>query len=196
MKIPTPFRPRRGFTLIELLVVIAIIMVLAATGFSVGGAMLNRAKKLSAQTMATAVDQAVNAFYSEYGGFPTNGDASEITTGPGAGAEFLNALLGNDEDLNPRGMSFLSVKEGRGQAASGIDGLVYDSEGEALGLYDPWGNPFTIVMDIAFDDKIEFTPTGIQGASQIRLNRRRIAVYSPGVPDGETATIKTMIKSW
>jgi len=196
MKIPTILRPQRGFTLIELLVVIAIIMVLAAASFAIGGAMLNRAKNLKAQNVATAVDQAVNAFYSEYGGFPTRSDESTITTGPGDGAEFLNALLGNDDVLNPRGMAFLSVIEGRAQGEGGMDGLVFSATGEALGLYDPWGRPYTVELDTAFDGFLEFTPSGIDGASQVRLNGRRVAVYSPGIAEGDQATLKTMVKSW
>jgi prepilin-type N-terminal cleavage/methylation domain-containing protein len=200
MKVPTLLRPQRGFTLIELLVVIAIIMVLAAAGFAVGSAALNRARKLKAQNAATAVDQAVNAFYSEYGGFPTDGDSSTINTGTPAGAILLNILLGGDDatsrQYNPRGMSFLAIKEGKRQGTGGMDGVVFDASGTALGLYDPWGNPYTVEMDTEFNDYLEFTPAGIDGATEVRLNRRRVAVYSPGVPVGDTASMKTMVKTW
>jgi len=196
MKIPTLHRPQRGFTLIELVVVIAIIMVLAAAGFAVGTAAINKARKLSAQNTATAVDQAINAFYSEYGGFPTTSGEKRVSTQGANGRELLNALLGNDTDLNPRGMSFLSVKEGAGTADSGSNGIIYDDAGNALGLYDPWGNPFVVEMDTEFNDYLEFDMPGIAGASTVRLNRRRVAVYTPAVPEGDTANMSTTVKTW
>jgi len=199
MKTPILLRSQRGFTLIELLVVIAIIMVLAAAGFAVGTGVLNKARKLKAENTATAIDQAVNMFYSEYGGFPTNneGNPITITSGSAGGIELLNALLGNDTTLNPRGMSFLSVKEGKARGETGgIDGLVTETSGAVRGLYDPWGNPYTVVMDGAFEGVLEFTPTGIEGASQVRLNGRRVAVYSPAVTPGDTATQRDMVKTW
>jgi len=200
MKNPLLHHPKRGFTLIELLVVIAIIMVLAAAGFAVGTGVLNRAKKLKAENTATAIDQAVNMFYSEYGGFPTRSTDNLITiTTDSAGTELLNALLGNDTGLNPRGISFLSVTEGKPRGDGGIDGLITDSDDEGnvtARLYDPWGNHYTVVMDGAFEGYLEFTPTEITGLSQVRLSGRRVAVYSPGVPVGDEATQRTMVKTW
>lgn len=200
MKIPTLFRPRQGFTLIELLVVVAIILVLAAASFAVATGVLNRARKLNALNTATAIDQAVNAFYSEYGGFPTENETRELDTTSPDGVVFLNILIGHDDEtsrrFNPRGMSFLAVKEGKGDADSGSNGIIYGSDGAALAIYDPWGNPYYVVMDIEFNDYLEFTPEGIDDATKVRLNRRRVAVYSPGVPEGDEATKNTMVKSW
>lgn len=194
MKIPSTIRPRRGFTLIELLVVIAIIMVLAAAGFAVGSSALNKARKLKAQNTATAIDQAVNAFYSEYGTFPVEGDAISINTA--SNTYFLRTLLGDNPDLNTRSMSFLSVKEGKAQGAGGMDGLVYDGTDTVRGLYDPWGNGYIVEMDTEFNEYLEFTPTGIDDATEVRLNGRRVAVYSPGVPEDDNATLSTMVKTW
>lgn len=196
MKNPTTPHPRRGFTLIELLVVITIIMILAAAGFAVATGAMNKARKLTAQNTATALDQAINMFYSEYGGFPVTGNANRVTTEGADGQELLNALLGNDPNLNPRGLSVLTAKEGKIDGAGGSDGLVYDASNNVRGLYDPWGNPFTVEMDTEFNEYLEFTPEGITGAPEIRLNGRRVAVYSPGVLSGETANQSTMVKTW
>lgn len=188
------FRSQRGFTLIELLVVIAIIAVLAGAGFAVGSSAMNKARKLSAQNTATALDQAINAFYSEYGTFPA--DIDRVDTSDADGRDMLEALLGNDPDLNPRGLALLTAKEGKPQGTDGgTDGLVYNDD-TVRGLYDPWGNGFIVEMDTAFEGSVEFTPQNIQGAEQVTLNGRRVAVYSAGVPEGETATLKTMVKSW
>ena len=209
MKTPSNFRPQRGFTLIELLVVIAIIAVLAGAGFAVGSAALERARKLAAQNSATAIDQAVNAFFSEYGGFPADGtvdgegtavDTSIETTGED-GVAFLNALLGIDRGSNTRGISFLSAKEGKLRGQGGTDGIVYEEDsGNVRGLYDPWGNPFTVVMDTNYTGFVEVTPmnngTAIENTKTTPLHGRRVAVYSPGVRGGDTATLRTMVKTW
>lgn len=194
MKHPTSLHPQRGFTLIELLVVVAIIAVLAGAGFAVGSSALNKARKLSAQNTATALDQAINAFYSEYGTFPA--DEEQVDTSASDGVAMLNVLLGNDPDLNPRGLVLLTAKEGKSQGSGGTDGLVYNDDNTVRGLYDPWGNGFIVEIDTAFDDYLEFTPANVQGAEQVRLNGRRVAVYSLGVPSGEQSTLKSMVKSW
>lgn len=192
MKIPTTLRPRRGFTLIELLVVIAIIAVLAAAGFSVGNRALNNARKVSAQATATSLDQSVNMFFSEYGMFPIeSGGGREVDTG--SSPTFLNALVGRDESLNPRGVRFLSAKEGRRQGEGGRDGLVYGDGNNVRGLYDPWGNPYTVILDVNYEERLTFTTPDNRS---VTLNGRRVAVYSPGVPDGEQVTTSDLVKTW
>ncbi len=191
MKVPTLLRPRRGFTLIELLVVITIIAVLAAAGFAVGTRALNRARGVSAQSTAVSLDQAVNLFFSEYGTFPTS--EREVTTGSGS-SRFLNALTGQDQEANPRGIRFLSAPEGtRDGEEGGRNGLVYAPGGDVRGLFDPWGNPYTVVLDTEFQERLTFTtPDG----RSVTLNGRRAAVYSPGVQPGEDIRTSDLITSW
>ena len=196
MKKPTFHRPRRGFTLIELLVVIAIISVLAGAGFAAGAAALNRARKVTAQAAAIAVEKAVNSFYSEYGTLPIPaGGGRQIDTA--SDVDFLRVLLGDEPEganmLNPRGIKFLTVKEGKTRGAEGgTDGLVY-SGNTVRGMFDPWGNGYTVVLDTEFENRLTFqTP---DGRSQT-LNGRRVAVFSPGVPDGENVTGATLVKTW
>lgn len=185
-------RRKRGFTLIELLVVIAIIAILAAAGFAVGTSALNRARKVSAQATATSINQAVDAFFSEYGMFPVAGGAGrEIDTGDNT--VFLNALIGQDRDLNPRGVRFLSVKEGTRQGDGGRDGLVFGEGGTARGLFDPWGNAYTVILDTDYEERLTFTTPDNRS---VTLNGRRVAVFSPGVPPGDNATTSDLVKSW
>ncbi|RPJ32744.1 MAG: type II secretion system protein, partial [Verrucomicrobiaceae bacterium] len=66
-------RRAHGFTLIELLVVIAIIAVLAGGGFAAGNAAIQKARKTTALATATAIETAVNNFYTEYGSMPKDG---------------------------------------------------------------------------------------------------------------------------
>lgn len=189
---------RRGFTLIELLVVIAIIMVLAGAGFAVGTSALNKARRVSAQNTATAIEQAVNLFYSEYGTFPVD----EPTTNTAQNPLMLQVLMGREPAgkaarLNTRNVNFLSIKEGKRQGGGGSDGIVFGADGNSvIGIFDPWGNGFTVEMDVQFNDSLQFTPINIDGATPVRLNGRRAAVYSPGVPVGDRGTLSTMVKSW
>src|SRR5437016_11245744 len=62
---------RKAFTLVELLVVIAIIAVLLGLAFPVFQGVLDRAKKVQAKNDVTQIVTAVNAFYTEYGRYPT-----------------------------------------------------------------------------------------------------------------------------
>lgn len=191
MKIPSTPRSPRGFTLIELLVVITIIAVLAGAGFVVGNSALNRARKLTAQAAATSLEQAVNAFYSEYGIFPVQGGDSRVDTG--TDTEFLNTLLGKNPDLNPRGLKFLTAKEGKKRGTGGAGGLIFADGGSVSGMYDPWGNAYIVILNTEYEDQLRFqTPDD----KSVTLNGRNAAVFSPGVPEGEVITNDTLVTSW
>lgn len=175
MKTPAK-RRRRGFTLIELLVVIAIIAVLAAAGFAAGNAAINRARKVTAQAAAAAIEQAVNNFYTEYGSLPDVG-GNKVNTADANGQELLKVLLGlegtGSNVQNPRGIRFLSVKEGKGNK----NGLIYNTGGNTIrGLYDPWGGGYHVVLDTEYEDRVQVQ----LGSATTTLNGRRVAVYSEG----------------
>jgi prepilin-type N-terminal cleavage/methylation domain-containing protein len=196
MKKPSKPFSRKGFTLIELLVVIAIIAVLAAAGFSVGPAMMNRAKKLSAQAGATSLATAVEQFYTEYSALPSaSEDPSEgtalSTAKGGTGVDLLRILAGEDlNDQNPRKIRFLSGKD----AKNGRDGIIYNTNGSSIeGMTDPWGQPFFMVLDYGYDDQLRFDPGP---GSEVTLNGRRVAVYSLGVDKPGDATTKSLVRSW
>jgi prepilin-type N-terminal cleavage/methylation domain-containing protein len=195
MKTPSKPFSRKGFTLVELLVVIAIIAVLASAGFAVGPAMMNRAKKLSAQATATNIANAVEQFYTEYSALPdpvSNSADAEFATDV---APLLDILAGGSLtksiEQNPRKIRFLSVKE----AKNGMDGALYT--GTAISkILDPWGQPFYIRLDYDYDEKLEFTPPTTPPSTKVTLNGRRVAVYSLGVKPPATANAKTLVKSW
>ena len=91
----------------------------------------------------------------------------------------LNILLSLDEhsatEQYTRKIKFLNVKEGKNKQ----DGLIYSASGNSVeGLYDPWGNPFTVELAKPGDEDLHFTYRG----KTIRLPRRRVAVYVAG-PD-------------
>jgi prepilin-type N-terminal cleavage/methylation domain-containing protein len=186
-------RRSKGFTLIELLVVISIIVVLAAAGFAAGNAAILRARKTTALSTATAIESAVNNFYTEYGSMPMNGNAD--ATVESNDTQFLNTLLGTETGtnvLNTRGIRFLSVKEGKGNK----NGLIYETGGSTVrGLYDPWGGTYKVRLDMDYDERL--TNVKPKAGAQATLNGRRVAVWSDG-QDGVTATGKAAddVKTW
>src|SRR3954467_11448096 len=87
-----------AFTLIELLVVISIIMVLMGLLFPAFRGAQDQAKKVQAKNDLTQIVTAVNAFYTEYGRYPTIAAADAAATYGAGGAnptsELLNELRG------------------------------------------------------------------------------------------------------
>jgi prepilin-type N-terminal cleavage/methylation domain-containing protein len=193
MKIPSKPFSRKGFTLIELLVVIAIIAVLAAAGFAVGPAMMNRAKKVSSQAGATSIAQAVEQFFTEYSALPdpgTNSADAQFSTKEANGKKLLQILAGIDDgDQNPRKIRFLSAKE----AKNGMDGIKYSTDGKSIdGMYDAWGEPFFIRLDYNYDERIDVNVAG----TSTTLNGRKVAVWSLGVRNPAEANSKSLVRSW
>ncbi len=176
MKNPVSFRRSWGFTLIELLVVITIVAVLAAMSFAGVNAALKKAKTTQGRVAASAVAQAVNNFYSEYSRLPDLSD--RVSTDNGEGVTLLRILLAEEGDggdvENTRGINFLSVQEGKGRRG----GLYYGGGGgnEVQGLYDPFGQPYTVVLNTEYEDVLEFQ----MGGKSYRLRGEQVGVFSPG----------------
>lgn len=192
MKTPSNRSLPKGFTLIELLVVIAIIAVLASAGFAVGPAMMNKAKRLSAQATATAIANSVEQFYTDYSALPDPGSTSADTEFTSSDAALLDILAGGTKatsiSQNPRKIRYLSVKE----AKNGLDGAVYT--GTSIDkIVDPFGKPYYIVLDYDYDERLTLNPGG---TGSVTLNGRRVAVYSHGVRGTDIITTKTLAKSW
>ena len=171
MKIPASSR-QRGFTLVELLVVISIIAVLAAAGFAAGNAAIQKAKKTTALASATAIETAVNNFFTEYGTMPstTFHYRCDRPNEPDQRDRVVQDPARNGNG-NYRGehalIKFLSVKEGKADK----NGLMYNKTGtEITGLYDPWGGGYGVILDLDFDEKVEPQPTG---GSKATLNSRQ-----------------------
>ena len=167
-------RRKDGFTLVELLVVIAIIAVLAGAGFAAGNAAIQKAKKTTALATCTALELAVNNFYTEYGSIPKDNLTKDETVKTDD-KTFLDVLLGTEPSplLNPRSIKFLSVREGK----NGKGGLLY--KGTVVDkLVDPWGGNFFVELDGDYNEQI--TPKVAAGGTSKVLNGRRVAAWSNG----------------
>jgi prepilin-type N-terminal cleavage/methylation domain-containing protein len=188
MKNPNKNSVKGGFTLIELLVVIAIIAVLAAGSFAGAIALKEKAKRTTAQAAATSLLMAINNFYSDYTYLP-DVPASSNTSDP----TLLNILAGTEsgtEIQNDKKNRYLEIK----QAKNGKrDGLVYNSSNQITGLYDPWGQPYYVELDTAYDEVLKFTPSG---SPEVTLNGRRAAVYSLGASTVAEAKPNKLVKTW
>src|SRR6188472_2955977 len=101
-------RPK-AFTLIELLVVISIIAVLAGLAFPAFQGVQNSAKRTQAKNDLTQIVTAVNAFYTEYGRYPTaaTNDAGAKLPAGGDNGTFFSELRGLTTSLNTKQIVFL-----------------------------------------------------------------------------------------
>jgi len=150
-----------------------------------------RAKQATGLATAVSIERAIQNFFTEYGTIPDVG--RRVTTDSPEGRKLLSILLGLDEKsdkpLNSRAVKFLSVNEGK--ASPSRNGLIYNATGNAVeGQYDPWGNPYTVELDVEQKERLHFTIA----SKSIDLEGRRTAVYSPG-PDKKLGTADD-IKTW
>lgn len=205
MKTQHPFSAR-GFTLVELLVVIAIIAVLASAGFAVGNKAFQQARKAMALRVCTGIELGVNNFFTEYGSLPTTETVEEnmvdgmVTDDDGPGLNLVRTLM-DDEVIEPimnvKGIKFLEVKEGKAKK----DGLMYaetDTKPRILGLYDPWGGPYRVSLDVNYDEVIEVQPKA-SGSKKKTLNGRRVVAWSngaDGAEDGSTGKVTDDVTTW
>ncbi len=190
---------RKAFTLIELLVVIAIIAVLLGLAFPVFQGVLDRAKKVQAKNDVTQIVTAVNAFYTEYGTYPTSLTPDTTATyGPAGGN--TNDLLFNElrachlqsgvltdpscsaaSVLNTRQIVYVSppaVKvPANPRAGIGIPGTGAPSP---VGQYwDPWGKPYNVRIDGDYDNSTT-NPYGSSGGAGVDPIQQGVIAWSYG----------------
>ncbi len=174
----------RGFTLIELLVVISIIAVLLALLFPVARGVLDQAKRTQAKNDVTQIVTAVNAFYTEYGRYPTalSTDAEATYGDTRSNNEIFDELRGvNATALNPRKIAFLNlpIAKDDNKPRNGVS-----TDGR---YFDPWGQAYRIVLDADYNEDID-DPYG----NGVKL-RQGVIAWSLGKDDSDK---KDDVASW
>jgi prepilin-type N-terminal cleavage/methylation domain-containing protein len=169
-------KQHRAFTLLELLVVIAIITILAGLLFPAFQTVQNSAKKTQAKNDLTQIVTAVNAFYTEYGKYPTSATSDATATYGPAGSNtndlLLNELRAKSTILNTRQIVFISPQDVKDPAnpRSGI-GITGTGAPTPLGqFWDPWGTPYNIEIDWDYNNQIANPyPDGSAGATPLSI---------------------------
>lgn len=89
----------------------------------------------------------------------------------------MASLCNPVEDESFKHPNFFTVKTAQGRR----DGLLRNKEGTYAELFDPWGNPYHVLLDYDFDRKLTDPHT-----YEDRVGHNAI-IWSPG-PDGKTGT--------
>jgi type II secretory pathway pseudopilin PulG len=164
------YRSRKGFTLI------AIIAILLGLAFPVFQGVQDRAKKVQAKNDLTQIVTVVNAFYAEYGRYPTV-DTTDAAATYGAGSSSSKAvfdeLRGKSTTLNTRQIIFVSPPEDTSQ--TNPKGKI-GSDGQ---FCDPWGFGYAIRIDADYDNQVANPYTGSGGAGA-DLIRQGVITWSVG----------------
>lgn len=171
---------KQAFTLIELMVVIGIIVILLSLAFPVFQGVLERAKKVQAKNDLTQIVTAVNAFYTEYGRYPTTASTDGTGTyGPGGSTTENGALLSElratTSALNTRQIAFISLPDSKDQTnpRSGL-------KSSTGGFYDPWGTEYAVAMDADYDNQITPNPYGNNNGAGASPLRQGVIAWSLG----------------
>jgi prepilin-type N-terminal cleavage/methylation domain-containing protein len=161
----------KAFALIELLVVIAIVAVLMGLAFPVFQGVMNSAKKTQAKNDLLQIVTAVNAFYTEYGRYPTaaTNDAA-ATYGPAnSNRALFDELRAVNSAVNTRQLLFLSPPDAKDPTnpRAGIAGATSANAGQ---YFDPWGTAYLIRIDWDYDNQVPnpYTPDTGAGSTTLR----------------------------
>ncbi len=168
-KSATNVRAARAFTLIELLTVIAIIAVLMGLLFPAIGAIRETAKKTQAKNDLLNIVNAISAYYTEYGRYPSLGGGGGDITVTGGNNDLMDVLRGVSagDSENPRRIVFLDAPiakeiggEGSGRFIAGV--------GDDGNFVDPWGIAYNVRYDGDYDNEITNPYTGGAGPADLR----------------------------
>ena len=148
---PAVIRPPDAFTLIELLIVITIIAVLLGLLFPVFQGVQDRARKVQAKNDLAQIVTAVNAFYTDFGTYPSLFSPEMTFDGKNGNDndKLFNELRGNQfATLNTRQISFISLPAVKDTNAPKGG---FNTNGR---LYDPWGIQYVVRLDTDYDNKV------------------------------------------
>ncbi len=184
MKTAVSTRRMCGFTLLELIVVIAILATLMGIAYPAIMGVQENARIASSSKVCADLVAGVSNFKQDHNGImpyypkkakPDKNDQIYLVTEPRKDAGLLSILTGyEDTDIKLNINNEPYMKPTRAESAR--DGLFGD-EGSSLGLYDPWGKPYYIVL-------CEMTEGCIDPFTNQRIRRENCLVYGLG-PDSD-----------
>lgn len=170
------FRRSGAFTMIELLIVMGIIALLAAIMLPTIGKAKLAAMKRKTETDIKMLHSAIRSFKNEYDRYPLHG----TQYGGGSDIEYDNALLiktlrGNDDNDNPRKMSYIKINQAS----------LNPNTGEFV---DPWrlkgtlyGTPYYASVDTDYDGRIDLHGNlTVNGNAIGVVSNHPVAVWSEG----------------
>lgn len=185
MKLSPPSLRRKGFTLVELLVVISIIVALAGVAFVTAQKAMNTARERQSQKDCADLALAVNNFIMDHQGvLPVDSvvrmDKDKcITTSVEDPSRLITILLDREKGPEMDRVNRTRKKYINGAIVENQKGGIYFG-GKDAGLYDPWGHPYYVVLDVDGDEEIQ-DPMSKKADRPIFS---RVIVYGTG-PDGE-----------
>ncbi|MCH5285151.1 MAG: prepilin-type N-terminal cleavage/methylation domain-containing protein [Akkermansiaceae bacterium] len=153
MKSYPTFKRFHGFTLIELIVVIAILATLMGIAYPAIMSYRESANKAAADKIGKDIVGAVHQFRQDHNGIlpfdpqmakPNREDQIFLNTDRGKDAHLVSIITGyeeGDEKFNINNQAYMNPAKVEDRS----NGLYGDSQSE-LGLYDPWGSPYYIVL--------------------------------------------------
>ncbi len=194
-------KPWRGFTLIELLVVITIIAILASLAVPAGNAVMKRARNTQAKSAMAGLIIGIKGYQTEYNRFPGQPKDGGTVTDPvktSPDSAVLKAIIFDkntavtaDDNPNPRQIPFYEKTPTKG-GANGYD--------DNLGLVDPWGLNYWVVIDYAGDGFVKNPYAGKMSGSTTEPTNlsSSVIVYSWGADkkDGTKDNNPDDVKSW
>ena len=158
----------RAFTLIELLVVISIIAILMGLAFPAFQGVQNAAKKTQAKNDLVQIVTAVNAYYTEYGRYPTLDSNYDAASSASDATDYIAADDAPNDRLfnvlrpsttnpadnvvakgNPRIINFIQPAAAK-DPAKPRNGLGGNGR-----FYDPWGSAYRVRIDNSYNGTVE-----------------------------------------
>lgn len=176
----------KGFTLIELIVVIAILATLASIAYPAYMSFMDDAKRTSSAKTCADIVEAVTRFRTDNNGLlpyvvdavkPDKNDQIFLKTADGEDADMLKILTNREDDEDNRVNSLKEYYLKSTEVEEPTDGLYTNPDNGELGLYDPWGNPYYVVLCEEEEGCLD------PFARKKRLRNKPCIVYGLG-PDG------------
>ena len=173
----------KGFTLIELIIVIAILATLASIAYPTYMSIQENAARTAAKKSCTDIVTGVERFKQDNNGMlpydpneatPDGKDQIYLETVEGKDAKLIKVLTNREEDDDARLNSSRDTYLRSDEQEQPMGGLFIDSA-EGVNFYDPWGQPFYVVL-------CEEEQGAIDPFTSKRLRGKNCLVYSTG-PD-------------